>query len=70
MQFPLNLTDICFLLAFTSAILFITNEVVLPYWEKNLLPINKKRMKNIAIASGIAFLMFTMVNVIQKSLVS
>jgi hypothetical protein len=70
MQFPLNLIDICYLLAFISAILFITTEVGLPYWEKDLLPINKKRLRNITIATGIAFLMFVAAIVIQNSMVS
>ena len=60
MQFPLNLVDICYLLAFTSAILLFTTIVGLPYWEKNMLPINKKRLRNITIATSIAFLMFAM----------
>jgi hypothetical protein len=68
MQFPLNLIDLCGLLAFISGILFVTSEVVLPYWEKNLLPINKKRLKNLAITTGIAFLMLAMANIMQRIL--
>jgi len=70
MQFPLNLIDVCYFLAFISAVLLITTEVGLPYWEKDLLPINKKRLRNITIAAGIAFLIFATAIIIQNYLVS
>jgi len=70
MQFPLSLIDMCYLLAFISAVLLITTEVGLPYWEKDLLPINKKRLRNITIAAGIAFLIFATAIIIQNYLVS
>ena len=70
MQFPLSLIDMCYLLAFISAVLLITTEVGLPYWEKDLLPINKKRLRNITIATGIAFLMLAAAIIIQNYMVS
>jgi hypothetical protein len=56
MNFPLSFWDISLLLAVTAIILLITSELVSPYYGKTNLIINKKRLRNIALAFSIVFL--------------
>ena len=56
MNFPLSFWDISLLLAVTAIILLITSELVSPYYGKTNLIINKKRLRNIALAVSILFL--------------
>jgi hypothetical protein len=56
MNFPLSFWDISLLLAVTAIILLITSELVSPYYGKTNLIINKKRLRNIALAVSIVFL--------------
>ena len=56
MNFPLNFWDISLWLAVTAIILLITSELISPYYGKTNLLINKKRLKNAALATGILFL--------------
>jgi hypothetical protein len=56
MNFPLSFWDISLLLAVTAIILLITSELVSPYYGKTNLIINKKRLRNIALAFSILFL--------------
>ena len=56
MNFPLSFWDISLLLAVTAIILLITSELASPYYGKTNLIINKKRLRNIALAVSIVFL--------------
>ena len=56
MNFPLSFWDISLLLAVTAIILLITSELVSPYYGKTNLIIKKKRLRNIALAVSIVFL--------------
>ena len=56
MNFPLSFWDISLLLAVTAIILLITSELVSPYYGKTNLIIKKKRLRNIALAFSIVFL--------------
>ena len=56
MNFPLSFWDISLLLAVTAIILLITSELVSPYYGKTNLIVNKKRLRNIALAVSILFL--------------
>lgn len=56
MNFPLSFWDISLLLAVTAIILLITSELVSPYYGKTNLIIKKKRLRNIALAFSILFL--------------
>jgi hypothetical protein len=56
MNFPLSFWDISLLLAVTAIILLITSELVSPYYGKTNLIIKKKRLRNIALAASIVFL--------------
>jgi hypothetical protein len=64
MSFPLSFSDISVWLASTSIILLITTELVSPYYGQTKLLINKKRLKNIALALGILFLITIVINAI------
>jgi hypothetical protein len=56
MDFPLSFWDINLWLAITAIILLITSELISPYYGKTRLLINKKRLKNVALAMSILFL--------------
>ena len=56
MNFPLSFWDISLWLAVTSIILLITSELISPYYGKTNLIINRKRLKNAALAMAILFL--------------
>jgi hypothetical protein len=56
MNFPLSFWDISLLLAITAIILLITSEMLSPYYGKVNILINRKKLKNIAIVTSIAFL--------------
>jgi hypothetical protein len=56
MDFPLTFWDISLWLAVTAIILLITSELVSPYYGKTSLIINKKRLRNVALAFSILFL--------------
>jgi len=56
MSFPLSFWDISLLLAVTAIILLITSELVSPYYGGTNLIINKKRLRNTALAFSIVFL--------------
>jgi hypothetical protein len=64
MPFPLSFSDISMWLASTSIILLITTELVSPYHGQTKLLINNKRLKNIALALGILFLITVVINAI------
>lgn len=56
MNFPLDFWQISLLTAITAIILLITSEMLSPYYGKVNIPINKKRLKNVAIGFSIIFL--------------
>ena len=56
MNFPLSFWDISLWLAITAIILLATSELISPYYGRTNLLINKKRLKQTAIAVGILFL--------------
>jgi hypothetical protein len=55
MDFPLTFLDISLWLAITAIILLITSELTSPHCGKRNMPINKKRLKNIALTMSILF---------------
>jgi hypothetical protein len=56
MTFPLGFWDISLLLAVTAIILLITSELLLPYYGRVNILINKKKLKNTAITVSTLFL--------------
>ena len=56
MQFPLSLWEISLWLAVTATILLVTSELISPHYGKTNLLIEKKRLRNIALAISILFL--------------
>jgi len=56
MEFPLSFWDISLWLAVTAIILLITSELLSPYSGKTNILINKKKLKNAALITGILFL--------------
>jgi hypothetical protein len=56
MIFPLGFWDISLLLAITAIILLITSELLSSYYGKVNILINKKRLRNTAIAVSVLFL--------------
>jgi len=56
MDFPLSLWDISMWLAVTAIILLITSELISPYYGRTNLIINKKRLRNVALADATLFL--------------
>jgi len=53
---PLSFWDISLWLAVTAIILLITSELISPYYGKTNILINKKRLRNVALTTGILFL--------------
>ena len=56
LNFPLSFWDISLWLAVTAIILLITSELISPYYGKTNILINKKRLRNAALTTGILFL--------------
>ena len=56
MNFPLSFWDISLWLAVTAIVLLITSELISPYYGKANILINKKRLRNVALTTGILFL--------------
>lgn len=56
MQIPLSFWDISLWLAVTAITLLITAELISPYYGQTNLLINKKKLKNAALTTGILFL--------------
>jgi hypothetical protein len=56
MQFPLELWDISLLLAVVAIILLITSEILSNYYGKISIHINRKRLRNSALAFSVLFL--------------
>jgi len=63
MRFPLSFWDISLWLAVTSIILLITSELISPYYGKTNILINKKRLRNAALTTGILFLITVVIRI-------
>jgi len=63
MQFPLSLWEVSLWLAVTSIILLATSELLSPHYGQTNLLINKKRLKQTALALGILFLITVAVRI-------
>jgi len=68
MQFPLSFWDISLWLAITATILLITSEMLSPYYGKVNIYINKKRLKNAALAVSTLFLITVAIRIINMVL--
>jgi hypothetical protein len=64
MNFPLSFWDISLWLAITAIILLVTSELISPYYGKTSLLINKKRLRNVALAVSTLFLVTVAVRVV------
>jgi len=64
-QFPLSFWDISLWLAFIAIILLVTTELVSPYYGKTKLLINKKKLKNIALAISTLFLISAAIRITE-----
>ena len=65
MIFPLSFWDISLWLAITAIILLITSEMLSPRYGKINIHINKKRLRNAALAVSILFLITVAIRVIN-----
>lgn len=65
MQFPLSFWDISLWLAITAITLLITSEMLSPYYGKVNIHINKKKLKNAALAVSILFLITVTIRIIS-----
>lgn len=63
MQLPLTLSDITLWLAITSIILLATSELISPYYGKTSLLIEKKRLRYVALTTGIIFILAILVQI-------
>ena len=69
MKFPLDFWTITLLIAAIAIILLVTSEMLSSYHGKVNILINKKRLRNAAIAAAIAFLTTAAMRVISLILV-
>ena len=65
MQFPLSFWDISLWLAITAIVLLVTSEMLSPYYGKVNIHINKKKLKNAALAVSILFLITVTIRIIS-----
>lgn len=65
MNFPLGFWDISLFLAITAIILLITSELISPHYGKTNMLINKKKLKNAAIATSTLFLITVAIRIIN-----
>ncbi len=61
--FDVSVWDIGLWLAVSSIILLITSELLAPYYGRNRVTIDVKRLRAVAIASGIAFLIIAAIRI-------
>jgi hypothetical protein len=64
-SFPLSFWDLSLWLAVTAIILLVTSELISPYYGKTNLIINKKRLRNISLATSILFLATVAIRIIN-----
>lgn len=65
MTFPLGFSDISLLLAITAIILLITSELLSPYYGKITILLDKRKLKNTALAFSILFLTTVAIRIIS-----
>ena len=65
MIFPLDLLDIGLLLAIMAIVLLITSELLSPHHRKANVLINKKKLRNTAIAFSILFLITVAIRIVS-----
>ena len=65
MAFPLSFWDISLWLAITAIILLITSEMLSPQYGKINIQINKKKLRNAALAVSILFLITVAIRIIN-----
>jgi hypothetical protein len=65
LNFPLSFWDISLWLAVTAIVLLVTSELVSPYYGKTNLAINKKRLRNTALAVSILFLVTVAIRIVN-----
>ena len=65
MSFPLTFWDISLWLAITAIILLITSEMLSPHYGKINIDINRKKLKNVALAVSILFLATAAIRIIS-----
>jgi len=65
MYFPLGLWDISLWLAITALILFITSEMLSPYYGRINVHINRKRLRNAALGVSVLFLATVAIRIIN-----
>ena len=65
MIFPLNFWEISLWLAIAAVILLITSEILSPQYGKINIQINKKRLRNAAVAVSTLFLITVAIRVIN-----
>jgi len=65
MQFPLTFWDLSLWLAIISIILLVTAELVSPYYGQTNLLINKKRLRRVALAMGVLFLISVAIRIVS-----
>jgi hypothetical protein len=65
MRFPLSLWDISLWLAVTAIILLVTSELISPHYGKTNLLIEKKRLRNVALAISILFLITVAIRIYE-----
>ena len=63
MSFPLSFWDISLWLAVISIFLLVTSELSSPRYGRINMPINNKRLRRIALAMGLFFLMTVCIHV-------
>jgi len=64
MSFPLGVWDISLWLAITAIILLVTSELLSPYYGRINVYINRKRLRNAALAVSILFLATLVIRII------
>jgi len=64
-SFPLGLWDISLWLAVTAITLLITSEMLSPYYGRINIQINRKRLKNVALAVAILFLATVAIRIVD-----
>lgn len=70
MKFPLSFWNISLWLAVTAIILLVTSELISPHYGKTNLPIEKKRLRNVALTISILFLTTVVIRIYEISITS
>jgi len=65
MTFPLDFWSLSLLFAITAIILLITSELLSPHYGRMNIKINRKRLKNTAMAFSIVFLATVAIRIIS-----